>query len=186
MFKEYLTEAKKEYKFSIGLAGEMPEGFADELEECLKRYSVNSMSAGKRTPIQERPLDFPQLSNCEVTYFEVSLAYPTTPQVLEEYISQCCACERSNIIVRTENDPRIDYQQTKEEDPYETKLEKEDMGQADPKAQEQVGGERVMGLLKELETARKEKENDPIADVKPGDSKDISDNVGTTSPIGSK
>ena len=95
MFKDYLTEAKKEYKFSIGLAGEMPEGFADELEECLKRYSVNSMSAGKRTPIQERPLDFPQLSNCEVTYFEVSLAYPTTPQVLEEYISQCCACERS-------------------------------------------------------------------------------------------
>ena len=60
------------------------------------------------------------------------------------------------------------------------------MGSATDKPQEQVGGERVMNLLKELETARKEKENDPIADVKPGDTKDISDNVGTTSPIGSK
>jgi|TARA_B000000532_G_scaffold242409_1_gene236366 hypothetical protein len=186
MFKDYLTEAKKEYKFSIGVAGPMPEGFEDTMEEALRKYSVNSISPGKRTPIQEKPLDFPQLSNCEVTYFEVSVAYPTTPQVLEEYIPMCCGVAKTNIIVRTENDPRIEYQDTKEEDPYQSKLETEEMGSATDKPQEQVGGERVMSLLKELETARKEKENDPIADVKPGDTKDISDNVGTTSPIGSK
>tara|TARA_B100001057_G_scaffold479887_1_gene552082 strand:+ start:18689 stop:19249 length:561 start_codon:yes stop_codon:yes gene_type:complete len=186
MFKEYLTEAKKEYKFSIGIAGPMPEGFEDRMEEALNKYSVNSISPGKRTPIQEKPLDFPQLSNMEVNYFEVSLAYPTTPQVLEEYIPMICGVAKTHLIVRTENDPRIEYQDTKEENPYQPKLDTEDMGQAEPNAQEHVGGERVMGLLKELETARKEKENDPIADVKPGESKDISDNIGTTSPIGSK
>ena len=81
----------------------------------------------------------------------------------------------------------IDDQSQKEENPYQPKLDTEDMGQAVPNAQETVGGERVMGLLKELETARKETENSPIADVKPApESKDIGDNIGTKSPIGSK
>ena len=39
----------------------------------------------------------------------------------------------------------------------------------------------------EFEKARKETENSPIADVKPApESKDISDTIGTKSPIGSK
>ena len=186
MFEKYLTEAKKEYKFSIGVAGELPEGFADKMETALQKFSVVSMGAGKKTPIQERPLDFPQLNNCEVTYYEVTMSYPTTPQVLEEYIPQCCDVDRAMVVVRTENDPGLEYQDAKDENPYETKLEKEDMGQAEPDSQKQVGGERIMELLKELESARKEKENDPIADVKPAKTDDISDSIGTASPIGSK
>ena len=186
MFEKYLTEAKKEYKFSIGVAGELPEGFADKMETALQKFSVVSMGAGKKTPIQERPLDFPQLNNCEATYYEVTMSYPTTPQVLEEYIPQCCDVDRAMVVVRTENDPGLEYQDAKDENPYETKLEKEDMGQAEPDSQKQVGGERIMELLKELESARKEKENDPIADVKPAKTDDISDSIGTTSPIGSK
>ena len=30
MFEKYLNEAKKIYEFSIGVAGELPEGFADD------------------------------------------------------------------------------------------------------------------------------------------------------------
>lgn len=186
MFEQYLAEAKKIYEFSIGVAGQLPEGFEDAFETALKRYSVASMSAGKKTPIQERPLDFPQLSNTEITYYEVGLNYPTTPQVLEEYIPMSTGIERTHVIVRTKTDPRIEYQEQAEDEPYVSKLETLEMEQADPKAQETVGSDRVMALLKELETARKEKENDPIADVKPGDTKDISDEVGSTSPIGSK
>ena len=48
MFEKFLNEAKKVYEFKIGVAGELPEGFADELESCLQRYSVASMSAGKK------------------------------------------------------------------------------------------------------------------------------------------
>ena len=118
--------------------------------------------------------------------YEVTMSYPTTPQVLEEYIPQCCDVDRAMVVVRTEIDPGLEYQDAKDENPYETKLEKEDMGQAEPDSQKQVGGERIMELLKELESARKEKENDPIADVKPAKTDDISDSIGTTSPIGSK
>ena len=186
MFEKYLAEAKKIYEFNIGVAGECPDDFADQLETCLKRYSVASMSAGKKTPIQERPLDFPQLSNCEVTYYEVGLNYPTTPQVLSEYIAQCCDCSRDNLIVRNMNEPQEAYQNIQDEGPYQTKLETEDMGQSDPKAQEQVGSNRVMSLLKELETARSERESDPLQDVKPGDTKDITHKENTVSPVGSK
>lgn len=186
MFEKYLAEAKKVYEFSIGVAGELPEGFEDAFETAMKRYSVASMSSGKKTPIQERPLDFPQLANTEITYYEVGLNYPTTPQVLEEYIPMSTGIERTHVIVRTKQDPRIEYQTQEEDTPYVSKLDTLEMEQADPKAQDTVGSNRVMDLLKELESARKEKDYDPIADVKPGESKDISDKVGSTSPVGSK
>ena len=60
------------------------------------------------------------------------------------------------------------------------------MESADPDCQDKVGGNRIMDLLKELETARKEREIDPIEGVKPGESKDIGDTENTKSPIGSK
>ena len=184
MFEKYLAEAKKIYEFNIGIEGELPENCADDLETCLKRYSVASMSAGKKTPIQERPLDFPQLSNCEVTYYEAGLNYPTTPQVLSEYIAQCCNIDRSNIIVRNVNEPQEMYQSLKDDGPYEVKLETEDMG--GDSAKDNVGSNRVMSLLKELETARSERESDPLQDVKPGEGADITDKENTVSPVGSK
>ena len=130
------------------------------------------------------PLDFPQLSNCEVTYYEVGLNYPTTPQVLGEYITQCCDIDRAHLIVRNVNEPQEMYQVPKDAGPYETRLETEDMG--GESAQEDVGSNRVMSLLKELETARSERESDPLQDVKPGEGADITDKENTVSPVGSK
>jgi hypothetical protein len=186
MFEKYLAEAKKVYEFKIGVAGDMSEDFTDMLEGCLQRYSIASMSPGKKTPIQERPLDFPKLQNTEVTHYEVALNYPTTPQVLGEYIAQCCNCSPANIIVRSVNDPIEAYQEPKDDAPYEARLTKEEMEQADPKAQDHVGANRVMGLLQELEVARKSNEYSPIADVKAGNTTDITDTEGTMSPVGSK
>ena len=105
-FTQILNESKKTYEFKIGVAGERAEGFQDALETCLKKFDLLNMSNGKKTPIQERPLDFPQLQNMEVTYFEAEVGYPTTPQVLQEYISKCCQCENSHVIVRNAKDPR--------------------------------------------------------------------------------
>ena len=79
-FVEHLNEAQKTYTFKIGVAGDLPEGCADTLESALQKFKVSNMSAGKRTPITERPLDFPQLQNTHVHYYDVELTYPTTPQ----------------------------------------------------------------------------------------------------------
>ena len=181
-FIEILNESKKTYEFKIGIAGDLPEGFADTLETAMKKFSVAKMSSGKKTPIQERPLDFPQLQNTEVTYYEVEVEYPTTSQVLQEYVGQCCGIDQAYVIVRNANDPREEYQEIKDDAPYEPMLTKEDMG--GESAQENVAGNRVMDLLKELESARKERDHDPAEAAPKGNSADIDMKENTKSVVG--
>ena len=102
-FTQLLTESKKTYQFKIGVAGPLPEGFEDRMETSLKKFKVSNMTSGKKTPIQERPLDFPQLQNMEVTYFETELEYPTTSQVLQEYVGKCCGIDQAYIILLNTN-----------------------------------------------------------------------------------
>jgi len=182
-FKEFLTESKKTYEFKIGVAGELPEGFQDRFEESLKKFNLINVSTGKKTPIQERPLDFPQLQNTEVTYFEAEVEYPTTSQVMQEYVGKCCTIPQSHIIVRNANDPREEYQEAKDDTPYESILNTEEMG--GESAQESVGGDRVMSLLKELEKVREENKHSGAEGAPVGESSDIDDTENTKSPIGS-
>ena len=181
-FTQLLNESKKTYQFKIGVAGPLPEGFEDRMETSLKKFKVSNMTSGKKTPIQERPLDFPQLQNMEVTYFEVAVEYPTTSQVLQEYVGKCCGVDQAHIIVRNANDPREEYQDTDDSAPYEAMLTKEDMG--GESAQDSVAGNRVMSLLKELETARKENEHSGAEGAPVGESSDIGDAENTKAVIG--
>ena len=181
-FTQLLTESKKTYEFKIGVAGPLPEGFEDTLETIFKKFGANNLTSGKKTPIQERPLDFPQLQNMEVTYFEAEVEYPTTSQVLQEYVGKCCGIDQAYIIVRNINDPREEYQEMKDDAPYEAMLTKEDMG--GETAQEDVAGNRVMSLLKELETARKENEHSGAEGAPVGESSDIGDAENTKAVVG--
>ena len=182
-FKELLLESQKTYKFKIRVAGEMPEGFEDRLKTNMQKFEVVNMGAAKRAPITERPLDFPQLQNIEVTTYEVEVKYPTTSHILEQYIVQNCMVPHSHVTVRGEFDPIEEQQAQEEADEYQTMLTTEDMGGVS--AQESVGANRVMELLKELETARKEREIDPMEGAPKGESKDIDEQSNTKSPLGS-
>ena len=183
-FAEFLTESKKTYKFKVRVAGELPENFTDRLESAMTKYDIVGISSGKKTPITEKPLDFPQLSNCEVTHFEVEVNYPVTAFVLEQYLVTETGVGHSHIIVRGDGDPIEEYQTGTDEDkPYEALLNTEELG--GESGQDSVGENRTMDLLKELEVARKERAIDPVEGIKPGDSKDISDKQNNKSPIGS-
>jgi hypothetical protein len=173
-FVDYLTESEKVYSFKVGVAGELPEGFENTLETALKKFGVKNMTPGKKTPIQERPLDFPQLENVDVTYYEVDLHYPTTNHVLQEYVGQCCGISQSHVIVRNPNEPQELYQQEEDKAEYTAMLTQEDMG--GESAQQDAGTSRVMELLKDLESARKDRDNNYVGDVPAGESKDIDDN----------
>lgn len=186
-FAEYLTESKKTYKFKIRIAGELPEDCENKMETALNKYEVVGFSKGKTTPISEKPLDFPQLQNQQVTHFEAEVGYPVTSHLLEKYLCDSIPCSHGYCIVRGEFDPVEEYQpDNPDKKPYEAKLTTEEMESADPDCQDKVGGNRIMDLLKELETARKEREIDPVEGVKAGESKDIGDTENTKSPIGSK
>ena len=182
-FAQFLTESEKTYKFFIRVAGEVPEGFVDTMETNLNKFEVVKLSSGKRAPITEKPMDFPQLQNMEVTHFEAEVKYPTTAHVLEQYLVANCSVPHSHLIVRGEFDPIEEQQTQKDNAPYEAKLTTEDMG--GESAQGEVGGARVMDLLKELETARKEREIEPMEGAPTGESKDISDVENTKAVVGS-
>lgn len=193
-FTEFLTESEKTYFFKIGIAGELPEGCDDMLETCLKRYGIKNMTSGKRTPIQERPRDFPNLQNMEVTYFEVELSYPTTDHILKEYVGACCGIHQSHVFVvnphaqEVADGDQTGQARTESDQPYQALLDTPEL--QDPisskDAQQNVGGNKVMDLLQELEKARKERKNDPIEGAPKGESKDIDSVENATSPIGSK
>ena len=113
-FEQYLTEAKKTYKFKFGIAGDLPEGFTDSCESCMQKFGLVNMTPPKKTPIQERPLDFPKLQNVETHYFEVELTYPTTAQILGEYISQVTNVDPAYICLRDAEAP----QETRTSNPW--------------------------------------------------------------------
>ena len=162
-YSEYLTEAYngKTYEFKIGIAGDN-DGIADKLETALKKFGVTNITPGKKTPIQERPLDFPQLQNEEVTYYEATITYPTHAEALQEYLGYNIGKSQAHIMVRNMNAMQEVYQEVSNE-PYEVKLTKE-----------------------ELEGVRKEYTNSPVANVKPdAEQKQMEDAGKSKSPIGS-
>ena len=182
-FNEFLTESQKTYKFKIRVAGELPEGFVEHAKMSLEKFDLVNLTTGKMIPISEKPLDFPQLKNMEVHNFEAEVKYPTTTEVLQTYLVDSCTVGRSYLIVRGEFDPIEAQQDTKEDTPYETLLTKEEL--ADISGQEQVGNDRIMSLLKELETVRNEREIDPMEGAPKGTSTDIGDSENLKSPVGS-
>ena len=157
--KQLLSESKKTYPFKIGVAGELPDGFENKLKDALGKFGLESLSAAKKTPIQAHPLDFPKLENMEVAYWDAVLNYPTTDQVLREYLGNFCTVHDSSIIVRNAFDPvyRQEQEQLNNDDsPYEALITKEELDCES--AQDSVGDGRVMDLLKELEKARDERD----------------------------
>ena len=185
--QEILTESKKTYPFKIGIVGAPKDIDVAQLETALQKFVVEKMSAGKKTPIQKRPLDFPALENTEVTYFDVELGYPTTAYGLQQYIKNCCGIEESHLIVRNQNEPQEEYQDKEYKKVYEPKLGSDiDNGES---AQEDVGTNRTMNLLAELEKARKERDNDPGQGVKGNTEQKqmaLNEPEESKSPVGSK
>jgi hypothetical protein len=81
-FREYLAESKKVYSFKVKVAGEIPEDFEKNLKERLEKHKVVTFEKLKTTPVQKTPLDFPELTNKEVTTYDVVLEYPvTSPEI---------------------------------------------------------------------------------------------------------
>jgi hypothetical protein len=90
--KDYLTESKKAYSFKIKVAGELPENFQDTLKKSLEKYDIITLEK-MTTPIQEAPLDFPELANKEVTIFDLAVEYPITSPEIVNFIKEMGVAE---------------------------------------------------------------------------------------------
>ena len=153
-FKDYLTESTKSYDYRIKIAGEPKDIDKNALESALQKFDLASMSAGKSTPIMTLPLDFPRLSNEQVTIFDVTTNYPESPRVMHEYLSDILRIPATHIVVRKPGEPTEEYQQDMEvakKSEYANKLHDIEYKDA-PKvnADEHTGDKFNMSLLKEL------------------------------------
>lgn len=151
-FKQYLTESKKVYEFKVKIAGEIDKDAVEKIKLGLSKYQVESCSAGKRTPIQESPVDFPEHKNVNVTVFDVCLAYPTNSGLVRESIAHALGLTMGCVKVRNlkeeEEDELNHAHDTKS---GESLLLKDYESNS---AQDQVGEQQKMSLIKELSKSK--------------------------------
>ena len=190
-FKEYLTESKKVYEFKVKIAGDCPKDCTEKIKLALSQYQLESCSGGKRTPIQERQVDFPEHANVNVTVFEVCTCYPATSLQIKNSIAETLRMSGALIKVRNAMEERelaINNANAVKsgKSVLEADYEKEDN-------QKLVGDKHTMSLLKELGKRKKTAEqytgvNDAILAKKSPSEKSAKNNttINTKSPVGSR
>jgi len=188
-FKQYLAESTKEYNYKIKVAGDLSEDFGSKLEIALKKYEVKTLSKGKKTPIQEIPLDFPHLKNEAVTIFELTTMYPASVFEMRTLVADSMRLHPNQIVVRKPGEPTEEYQEemkAKAEKKSEFKSMLQDIEYKDApkvKADEVYGDKANQSLLKELLKARKEIEFAAKPKVEQEIQKNEGDKKNSGSPI---
>jgi len=153
-FTQYLAESIKSYDYKIKIVGASKDIDKNALETALQKFDLANMSAGKTTPIMTQPLDFPMLSNEQVTIFDVTTNYPTTSREMKEYLSDIMRIPATHIVVRKPNEPSEEYQtqmDVAKKSEYRNKLhdiEYSDMAKINP--EDFHSTKANMSLLKEL------------------------------------
>lgn len=150
-FKEHLTESKKKYDFRIKIAGDFTTEQESNLKSALEKYAVSGWKKSGKTPIQELPLDFPQVKNCEVNIYEVTFDYPTTQHELTEYIASCCGVNKTHLAVRRPGEPSEEYQHVEDKKREGALLTDPDYKEAsNAKFEDFYGDKYNSGFVKEL------------------------------------
>ena len=182
-FAKYLTESTKTYEYKVKIAGDIEKDFSTRLETALQKFEIAKMSAGKKTPIQSLPLDFPAISNESVTIYDVTTNYPASVREMHEYLADYMRIPVAHIVVRKPGEPTEEYQETianATKSEYKNKLQDIEYKDAPAvKHEEQFGNQYNMSLLKELLKDREVNKDAP----KEKEHIQSKEEVGTPSPF---
>lgn len=163
-FATYVAEVKTEYKYVLKFAvNEMTDVMVDQLEAGLAKYDLKSASSFRKTPIQESPLDFPNVKNTSVFICDLTLGYPGSLDFLRTYICNCMGISPALLAVYSENDPRqietdlyLDRNSEEYKKKYKTRLGS-DYEEVEGAEAEKYGEKYNTSFLKELEQVRKDR-----------------------------
>lgn len=161
LFKDYyLTESAKEYAYRIKFAvNSLESDQKGALEDALAKFDLHSIGKFTESPIQQSPLDFPNVRNSKVFTCEIVLGYPVTVDELRQFISDKVAINQQEIAVYNSYDPRDAYNIEKvaitagKDENYKPALGSEYSEDTKPT----YGAEYNENLLKEIDDARKER-----------------------------
>jgi len=151
-FKDYLAESvtAQKHAFRVKVAGDFTPEQETKLKTMMERFKVDSFSKVKTTPVQSLPLDFPQVRNCEVHIFEVTVDYPTTQFELTEYLSTGLGVSKQNLAVVRPNEPSEQYQTPMAEREGALLNDPEYKEAGSPKFEDYYGDKYNSGFVKEL------------------------------------
>lgn len=161
LFKDYyLTESAKEYAYRIKFAvNSLESDQKGALEDALAKFDLHSIGKFTESPIQQSPLDFPNVRNSKVFTCEIILGYPVTVDELRQFISDKVAINQQEIAVYNSYDPRDAYNIEKvaitagKDENYKPAVGSEYSEDTKPT----YGAEYNENLLKEIDDARKER-----------------------------
>lgn len=170
-FSHYVAENKTEYSYTLKFAvPAMTDDMIDCIESSLRKYELKSASAFKNTPIQENPLDFPNIKNMPVYITEIVMGYPASLDFLRVYLGNSIGLSTAQIAVYSENDPRqietdlfLDRSSPEFKDNYVAVLDPTNPAYAGDaeiadKDDSMYGAGYNTSFLKELDAVRKERE----------------------------
>lgn len=163
-FISYIAESKPQYKYMLKFAvNEMTDRMIDCLESALMKYELVEASSFRKTPIQESPLDFPNVRNTSVFICDVTLDYPASLDFLRTYVCNCLGLSPQVVAVYSDNDPRqietdlfLERSSPEYEKNYKPRLGSD--YEQDFDAKKLYGEGYNTEFLKELEKVRKERE----------------------------
>jgi hypothetical protein len=191
-FREYLAESKKQYAFKVKIAGDVPENFKEDLKTRLEKCGVTTFNEGTKTPVQKLPLDFPELSNLEITTFDIVTEYPITGPQIAKHMTEMGMSE-CHFRVKNAADPtETEQEQFMLEKSGESLLGSDYEGKVDHK--DYFGDEFNKSFLQQLSKDAKERKKDlghnesamKDVDVLEASPYDKQDKAGIASPVGSK
>jgi hypothetical protein len=189
-FKDYLTESQKTYTFKIKVAGQLPEKFTETVKTRLEKYGCSKFNQVGATPIQSTARDFPNLSNVEVTIFEMECAYPvTSPEILEMIKGSTTVCETHLKVRNLKEQELFDLGSNEEKNQKSEALLNDAQYKDAPKikSKDYFGTEFNKSFLKDLQkTAKQRKKEAGQKDIKTEVTADGPDfGSPSSSPIGS-
>jgi hypothetical protein len=110
-FVDYYNANKKQFKYTIKIAhNDLSADDASVLEQYLERYNLVEFRPFSKTPIQQSPIDFPNVRDVEVYITDIKVEYPITPDAMHREISSSMGINEQNIAVYSEHDPRKQYE----------------------------------------------------------------------------
>jgi hypothetical protein len=109
-FTDYFHDNDREYHYTVKLACDnMSEECVDKMEQALRSLDLVGFGTFSGSPLQENPLDFPNLRNTSVQTADFAVKYPSSTDALERKIAEALGYQRCCVVVYTENDPRKTY-----------------------------------------------------------------------------
>lgn len=104
-FKEYLKNAKKNFKFRIKTIVPLTDDKMENIAKVLNKFDLEYMSLPKKTIFHTNPIDFENIQGAEVYIVDVVTHLPINSHVLRKILSSSLNIVDNYIVVRSENDP---------------------------------------------------------------------------------